>query len=190
MKRKPPTPRDYSRYHVTNLLESAHLIAKGDVRYHEYQGHPLAIMSWGRIWEGAIDCWLADYATSHGGVYLPDMEQDRDGILCSLDGLMMLPDLGWMVTEIKLRFTRNTEIPLKHLQQVRAYCYAAGTDLVAYVSGHITSNPPDATAQLRIVRLTRMSIIECWQGLVHTKEHLEKQGCGPCSTVSKEGLIK
>ena len=67
---------------------------------------------------------------------------------------------------------------MRHLQQVRAYCYLANTDLVCYVSGHITSRPPDVKAQLRILRLTKQSVNETWQMLVSTKEYLEKNGCG------------
>ena len=61
-KRRPLAPRDYTKFHVSNLLESASLISKGDNRYHEYEGHPLGIMSLGRIWETAVDCYLIDYA--------------------------------------------------------------------------------------------------------------------------------
>lgn len=179
MKRRPPTPRDYSRWHVSNLLQSAYLIAKGDVRYHEFEGEPYGIMSWGRIFEAAIDCYLTDYAIQQGGFYSPDMESAKDDILGSLDGVMYLPDLGWLVCETKLRFTLNGEIPLSHLQQVRAYCYLAETDLVCYVSGHITSKPPTAQARMRIIRFTEQSILETWQGIVRTKKYLVGQGCCP-----------
>jgi len=187
VKRKPPTPRDFSKFHVTNLLESARLISRGDVRYHEYEGHPKGIMSLGRIWETSMDCYLIDYATQKGGVYIPDVEQEQDGIIASLDGIMILPDLGVMVVETKLRFTLRDEILLKHLQQVRAYCHLAGTDLVCYVSGHLTSAPPTAQALLRIFRLTKLSIKETWEGLVNTKEYLTSRGLGP-SVVAKEGM--
>ncbi len=179
MKRKPLTSRDYSKWHVSNLLQSGHLIAKGDIRYHEYKGEILGIMSMGRIFESAIDCYLAHYAVNLGGFYTPDVESIKDDILGSLDGIMWLPDLGWMVCETKLRFTLNGEIPLSHLQQVRAYCYLAETDLVCYISGHITSKPPTAQARMRIVRLTEQSIQETWRGLVGAREYLIGQGCRP-----------
>jgi hypothetical protein len=181
LKRKPPTPRDLSKFHVTNLLESAKLITKGQTRYHEYEGHPVGIMSWGRIWESAVDCYLNHYATQHGGFYIPDIEQECDGIIASLDGLIMLPDLssGLMVAETKLRFSMNTEIPLRHLQQVRAYCHLAQTVLVAYVSCHLSSTPPSAEATIQIVRLEQESIKETWDGLVQTKEYLINCGCLP-----------
>ena len=179
MKRKPPTPRNYSCWHVSNLLQSGHLIAKGDVRYHEFEGEPNGLMSFGRLWEGCIDHYLTHYAVNLGGFFTPDIESIKDDILGSLDGLMWLPDLGWMVCETKLRFTLNGEIPLSHLQQVRAYCRLAETDLVCYVSGHITSRPPTAQARMRIIRLTEQSIQECWQGIVRTKNYLIGQGCCP-----------
>ncbi len=179
MKRKPPTPRNFSAWHVSNLLQSGYLIAKGDVRYHEYEGEILGIMSFGRLFETSIDCYLTHYAIQQGGFYTSDVESIKDDILGSLDGIMWLPDLGWMVCETKLRFTLNGEIPLAHLQQVRAYCYLAGTDLVCYVSGHITSKPPEAQARMRIIRLTKPSIQETWQGILGTKEYLAGQGCCP-----------
>jgi len=179
MKREPPTPRDYSRWHISNLLQSGHLIAKGDIRYHEYEGEILGIMSWGRIWETSMDCYLTHYAVNLGGFYTPDVESIKDDILGSLDGMMWLPDLGWMVCETKLRFTLNGEIPLSHLQQIRAYCHLAETDIVCYVSGHITSRPPTAEAWMRIMRLTEQSIQETWQGIVNTKGCLIGQGCCP-----------
>ena len=179
MKCKPPTTRDYEKWHVSNLLQSGHLIAKGDIRYHEYEGEILGIMSWGRIWESAVDCYLTHYAINLGGFYTPDVESIKDDILGSLDGMMWLPDLGWMVCETKLRFTLNGEIPLSHLQQIRAYCHLAETSLVCYMSGHISSRPPTAQARMRIIRLAERSIQETWQGLVNTKEYLIGQGCCP-----------
>jgi len=127
----------------------------------------------------AIDCYLTDYATNLGGFYQPDVESIKDGILGSLDGVMWLPDWGWLVCETKLRFTLNGEIPLSHLQQVRAYCHLAETDLVCYVSGRLSSRPPTAEARMRIFRLTEQSIQETWQGIVRTRDYLAGQGCCP-----------
>lgn len=179
IKRRPVEQRNKKAWHVSNLLQSGHLIAKGDVRYHEYEGEILGIMSMGRIFETSMDCYLTDYAIQQGGFYTPDVESVKDDILGSLDGIMWLPDIGWLVCETKLRFTLNGEIPLSHIQQVRAYCYLAGTDTVCYVSGHITSKPPTAQARMRIFRLTEQSIQETWQGLKNTKEYLAGQGCCP-----------
>jgi len=179
IKRKPPEPRNYQAWHVSNLLQSARLIAKGDTRYHEYEGEVKGIMSWGRIWETSIDCYLAGYAVNLGGFYQPDVESSKDDVIASLDGVMWLPGWGWLVCETKLRFTLNREIPLTHLQQIRAYCHLAETDLVCYVSGHLSSRPPTAEASMRIIRLTEQSIQETWQGILNTKEYLFQQGCCP-----------
>jgi len=179
MKRKPPTPRDYRMWHVSNLLQSGHLIAKGDVRYHEYEGEVKGIMSWGRIWEAAVDCYLTNYAVNLGGFYASDVESIKDDVLGSLDGVMWLPELGWIACETKLRFTLNGDIPLSHLQQIRAYCHLAETDLVCYVSGHLSSRPPTAQARMRVMRFAEQSIQETWQGILSTKEYLINQGCGP-----------
>ena len=179
IKRKPPAPRNHQAWHVTNLLKSGQLIAKGNIQYHEFEGRPSGIMSLGRIWESAVDCYLQYYTAQRGGFYTPDVESAKDGVIASLDGIMWLPDLGWLVCESKLRFGLNGEIPLDHLQQVRAYCHLAGTDLVCYVSGHLSSAPPTAQATMRIIRLTKQSIEECWRGIVNTKEYLVKCGCSP-----------
>ncbi len=179
MKRRPPTYRNREIWHVSNLLQSARLIAKGDVRYHEFEGEPLPIMSWGRLWELMVDHYLTHYAVNLGGFYTPDIESAEDGILGSLDGIMWLPDLGWMVCETKLRFTLNGEIPLSHLQQVRCYCHLVEVDTVCYVSGHLSSRPPTAQARMRIFRVTERSIQETWQGIINTKDYLAQQGISP-----------
>lgn len=181
--RPPAKPRDHSCFHVSNLLESARLIAKGEVRYHEYEGEPKPIMSWGRIWEAAVDCYLLNWAKSQSGVYIPDVETNCQGIIASLDGLLHhLEDAKeWMVVEIKLRFTQNGEIPLSHIQQMRAYCYTQNTDLVLYVVGHISSRPPEATATMTTIQFTRESIQETWEGILNTKHYLEEKGCLPLS---------
>ena len=179
IKRRQPDERDRSRWHISNLLNAGYQIARGNIVYPEYEGEVKGIMSFGSLWELMVDCYLTDYAVNLGGFYAPDVELVKDDVLGSLDGLMWLPDLDWMVCETKLRFTLNGEIPLSHLQQVRAYCYLAETDLVCYVSGHITSKPPTAQARMRIIRLTEQSIQECWQGIVRTKEYLIGQGCCP-----------
>lgn len=177
--RKPPTPRDHDLWHVSNLLKSAKLITKGDVRYHEFEGLPSGIMSMGRIWEASVDCYLDDFARSKDGFYLPDCEKVKDNILGSLDGIICLPEFGFMVSESKLRFTLNPEIPMDHLQQVRAYCYLSDTDTVCYTSGHISSAPPTMQATIQILRFTKQAIRETWEGIVNTRAYLLKCGCHP-----------
>ncbi len=178
-RRSSPTPRNLQAWHVTNLLRSAQLIAKGNICYWEGNGVPSGIMSWGRIWESAVDCYLDYYTKQHNGVYVPDIELTGDDITGSLDGIMYLPNLGWVVCETKLRFTLNDEVSLNHLQQMRAYCHLVGVDLVCYVGGYLSSVPPTAKARMRIIRFTEQSIDECWQGIVNTKEYLIKQDFGP-----------
>ena len=183
IKRKPLTPRNYEKWHVSNLIDSAKLISRGDVRYSGDNEVPPSIRALGhigRIWESAIDCYLAYYAVQKGGVYVPDMEQEKDGILGSLDGIMILPELGVLVCETKLKFSLHGEIPLRDLQQTRAYCYLADTDLVCYVSGHLSSAPPTARAEMRVFRFTQQSIKETWEMLVNTRDYLIKCGafCG------------
>lgn len=183
--RRPPAPRDDSVWHVSNLLKSAALIAKGDVRYWESDGEPSGIMSMGRIWESAVDCYLAHYVGLHRGAYIPnvmlsgDYLSKMDNIVGSLDGLIRLPDFGWMVSETKLRFSTRSDIPLDHLQQIRAYCHLAHVNTACYVSGHLSSAPPSAVAKMRVLRFTEQSIAECWQMIVNTREYLAKLGLGP-----------
>ena len=174
------TPRDISAWHVSNLLESARLITKGDVRYHEYEGAPLGIMSMGRIWEHAADAYMSQWAKDRGGLYIPNVTCIGDDVVCSLDGLVRLPAV-WHVVEIKLRFTASTDIPLKHRQQVMAYCHAACVDSALYVDLHVTSGPPTASAFIRRLSFTKQEIAENWQMIVSTKQFLEAQGCSPQS---------
>ncbi len=178
IKRKPVVPRDRKAWHVSNLLHSARSIIKGEVKYDEGSA-PNGIMALGLIWEAAVDCYMLDYATQEGGFYTPDVESVKDGILGSLDGIMYLPDMGWLVCETKLRFSLGEDMPMNHAQQIRAYCHLAETDLACYITGHISTTPPTARAALSIVRFTRQAIAETWQGIVNTKEHLESKGCVP-----------
>ena len=182
-----PAQRDCTAWHVTGLLEAGRLIARGDNRYPE--GKLVAgIMSLGLIWESVMDSYLWSLAENHSGFYAPDVVYGSDDVVGSLDGILLgldgfpvglgkFPDL--MVVECKLRFTLNEDIPLNHLQQVRAYCYLAETDLVCYVSGHLSSTPPTARALLRVIRFTQLSIQETWQGILNTKRYLESLGLGP-----------
>lgn len=186
MKRKPLAPRDLTKPHVTNLLKSAQLITKGDVRYHEFEGPALGIMSMGRIWESAVDCWLTQYAKDNGGFYVPDVEREQDGVIASLDGVLGINNPavgdGLIVCETKLRFTKNGEIPPDHIQQMRAYCFVSATTLACYVRGHITSNPPLATATMTFIRFSQQSISDTWRVILATKDYLSKQPGWPFST--------
>jgi len=175
-----PVQRDHSLWHVTSLLEAGHLITKGKDIYPAGVDRPSGIMSLGRIWETAVDCFLYDYVESLGGLFTPNVTYTVDGICGSLDGVMVIPALDWtLVCESKLRFTLNDDIPLSQLQQVRAYCHLAGTALVCFVSGHISTTPPVAQALLRIIRFTPLSILETWQGIQNTKRYLENLGISP-----------
>lgn len=189
VQRDPPVQRDHGLWHVTNLLEAAHLITKGRNLYPGRIDRPSGIMSLGRIWETAVDCFLQDYAEGLGGLYTPDVMYTDDGVCGSLDGVMVIPALDWMlVCESKLRFTLRDDISLDHFQQVRAYCHLADTNLACYVSGHISTTPPVVQALLRIVRFTPLSIAETWQGILNTKRYLESLGIGPASNnEEKEG---
>jgi len=182
IEREKPEPRDHSAWHVTNLLEASRLIVKGKPCYPEGKEAPSGIMSLGRIWETAMDCYLANYAEDLGGSFVPDIVYEKDDISGSLDGVMVVaPDivLNSMVVEDKLRFTLNLEIPMNHLRQIRAYCHLADTDTVCYVSGHISTTPPMAQALLRVIRFTQLSIEETWEGILNTKKYLESLGIGP-----------
>jgi len=179
IEREKPEPRDHSAWHVTNLLEASRLITKGKPCYPEGKEAPSGIMSLGRIWETAVDCYLADHVRREmGGEFMPDVLLEKDDICGSLDGMIFGTEEG-MVAECKLRFTLNLEIPMNHLRQIRAYCHLADTDTVCYVSGHISTTPPMAQALLRVIRFTQLSIEETWQGILNTKKYLEGLGIGP-----------
>lgn len=193
MERKPPAPRDNSKYHVTSLLRAGKQIARGNTEYSDSRYIPddtLAIMALGRIWETVIDCYLTDYAARQGGIYIPDVESVTDGVIASLDGLLWLPDVGWMVSETKLRYSLRGEIPPDHIQQVRAYCHCAGTDTVCYVSGHISTTPPTVRARMCIFRLTEQSIEECWRGIINTRDILVREGISPDGGEQERGDVE
>lgn len=177
---EPPAVRDGSLWHVTSLLRSGHSITKGRDLYADSMEVESGIMSMGRIWESAVDRYMYDFAGGLGGLYVPDVTYTEDDICGSLDGVLVHPALNeTLVCESKLRFTLREDIPLNHVQQVRAYCHLAGTNLACYVSGHITTTPPLVRALLRILKFTPLSVSETWQGLLNTKRYLVSQGQGP-----------
>lgn len=184
IQRNQPEPRNERLWHVTNLLKASHSIVKGKPEYSS--GGPASmpsIAALGRIWETAIDCYMQHFAEELDGVFVPDVTYAEDGVCGSLDGVLSLAGqwsaMSPMVHECKLRFSLNMDIPLEHLRQIRAYCHLAGTNLVCYVSGHLSTRPPLVQATLRIVRLTQQSVDETWQGIVNTKKYLESLGIGP-----------
>jgi len=186
----PPKPRDNGRWHVSNLLESAQLITKGDIRYaggNEVPDFVRTLGHMGRIWEAAADAHITKWAAERGGTYISNAVMEKDDIVASLDGIMMMPEVTepempesvLMVVEIKLRFARSTDIPFRHQQQVLSYCSMLNTNLVCYVDAHIASNPPEAFGFIRFIKFTEREIEENWQMLTATKEYLESKGCGP-----------
>lgn len=185
IERDPPVLRDAGVWHISSLLKASHSIIKGKVAYSDSEPAEMpSIAAMGRIWETAMDCYMADYAKREmGGYFQPDVVLEEDGICGSLDGMLLGVEDG-MVYECKLRFTLNMEIPLDHQRQTRAYCHLAGVDTVCYASGHISTTPPVVQAVLRIIRFTQMSIEENWQGIVNTKRYLESLGIGPLKEVA------
>lgn len=170
-------PRDKSSWHVSNLLESAELIVKGQNQYHEYEGAPNGRMSMGRIWENVVDGYLARFARQGDGWYLPNQVYTHEGVVASLDGVMFMPAWGLMVAETKLRFSKSTDIPFRHQQQIRAYCHMVHTNRVIMTVLRIAM--PIVEADLRIIEYTQESIDENWQMIINTKNYLESKGIGP-----------
>jgi len=180
--------RNRSVWHVTDLLYAGRSIIKGGDEYPERVLRPTGIMSLGRIWETVVDSYLFDYAGRHGGRYTPDVVLDKDGVSGSLDGVMVFPELAKpLVCECKLTFTLDDAIPMNHQHQMRAYCHLADTPLACYITGHIWSDPPMATALLRFIRFSKLDIRETWLSIVNTKRYLEKKGLGPGSNIEEEG---
>jgi hypothetical protein len=175
-----PFARSRSAWHVTNLLISGREIIKGNVDYYEETGKPSGPMAMGLIWESVMDHYLFDYACQLGGSYAPDTVCMEADIVGSLDGLMTLPEVTRpIVCEIKWRFSMEEDIPLDHLQQMKAYCHMAETPLVCYVSAHAWSDPPLFTAMMRFLRFNRSELEETWQSILNTKRFLENKGKGP-----------
>jgi hypothetical protein len=180
-------PRDHSKWHVSNLLKAADDISRGrDQNLYASGGSPNGIMSMGRIWESVVDVWLRDFAAVNSGNYVPNVTLECDDIVASLDGMLYLPTVGMAVSETKLRFTVNREIPSRHLQQIKCYCHCLETRLVQMVVGHITSNPPAVTARLITLSLTAQEIAETWQMVLKTKEYLQRLGVVPGSDLAVE----
>jgi len=184
----PPASRDFSRFHDTNLLDSAQSILKGDNTYHQPTAAPVGIMSLGRIWESVADVWLSDYARSQGGFFTPNVMSECDNIVASLDGLIYLPNVypdQPMVAETKLRFTTSDEIPDRHERQIGCYCIMAGTCYAAYCRLQIGARPPIASAELIVLHFSHLWLNDVWKSVVATREFLESIGQVP-KAIAKE----
>jgi hypothetical protein len=173
-----PEPRDTGLWHVTSLLKASRSIVKGEPAYSDGPPSEPGIASLGRIWETAMDSYMRSFAKELDGVFMPNVTYVEEDIGASLDGVLLLPAYI-AVYECKLRFSLSRDIPLDQLRQIRAYCHFAGSQVVCFVSCHVSTTPPLAQATLRMIRLTQQSIEETWQGIVNTKNYLISQGIDP-----------
>ena len=170
--------RDYSSWHVSNLLESAYQISKGNAVYHEYQGRPKGIMSLGSLWEMLADVYLDWWAVERGGAYIPNVTMKKDDVIASLDGMILGTEAG-MMTETKLKFSMNKDVPFRHKQQVHCYGAISGVKTVVFCILGLNTRPPEAAGRLEVYDLTERTIQETWEMVIKTKEYLVSLGLGP-----------
>ncbi|MBW2622643.1 MAG: hypothetical protein JRD68_07035 [Deltaproteobacteria bacterium] len=176
-----PAPRDQSKFHVSNLIDSAQQIIKGINKYHKFQGSPKGIMSLGRIWESVADAYVRWWANKQGGGFNSNYVMEKDEIVASLDGIAFVPHIGPMVQETKLRFSLKEDIPIRHLRQVKAYCHMVHSTKVLFTILNLSSAPPTVMARLELIEFSVVEIEENWEMIVNTKKFLESIGEGPTS---------
>ena len=166
--------RDLSKPHATDLIRAAKAMIHGNK---PDSPAPEGIMAMGRIWEIAAQQVMDEYARENGGGFLYDVKMEKDGIICSLDGMLFLPE--WTaVVEMKLKFQKAAKPWDKPdwLLQTKGYCAASGCQRVVFPILNLLSNPPRAIATLTGIEYSQLEIDETWQMLLNTKAYLEKQG--------------
>jgi len=161
----PERPRDHTKPHVSDLIQ----IAK------PYTGpHFEGLGDLGLLWELALRPWVADYAIKNGYWFLPGtIVQERDGILGSLDGLMIGNPDGQdgvvVVVDTKMRFSKK-EMDFSVRSQMKAYCHMVGATTAILPVGRMLARPLSFSAELIIMTFTDIEIEENWRMLMAAKE--------------------
>ena len=161
----PALPRDNTKPHVSDLID----IAK------PYTGsHFEGLGELGLLWELALRPWCVAYASHNGYHFIPGtLVQERDGVLGSLDGLM-LAKFGTrgplvVVLDTKMRFSKK-EMDFSVRSQMKAYCHMVGADTAKLPIGRMISRPLSFSIELVTMTFPEIEIEENWRMLMAAKE--------------------
>jgi len=186
-------------WHVTDLKKAADAIAKGIEVPNGgwlFEGDTSGLMSWGRMWEGAVREWVSIRAGDMGlSFWAPEPGSpgiETEDIIANLDGELIAfnhpPDLAASgiglttsvaVVEMKATTTADTNPLTKPnwMCQTKAYCHMIGVTQVWFIVLHMPRRgAPEARVYQHIVTFEPWEIAENWQMLISTKEYLESRG--------------
>lgn len=174
-------------WHVTDLKKAADAIAKGQQVPQggwKFEGDTTGLMSWGRMWEGAVREWCDIHADNLGLIFEHSIEIEQDGIIANLDGQLIHGDIRGdirPVAIVEMKATTTTDHnPLNKpnwLCQTKAYCHMIGVQQVWFLVLNMPRRAaPSASVYQHIIDFEPWELEENWNMLISTKEYLISRG--------------
>ena len=179
--------RDLSKHHVTDLISRAQ--TGKDPGPMPESVKDSGILALGRIWEYAARPLMDKLADREGlKVWYPG-PMEADGIVGSLDGVVMdltgPAPVAVRILETKLRFSTRQEDPRdnwKYMHQQRSYCHlwsASGIGGPVRQSwmpvAHISNSPPGFQLRLHTITFSEKEIAETWQMEKNTRDYVDSK---------------
>jgi len=165
----PPAERDESKAHVSHLVnEAVRIIGNGKA----YDGEPTQwgwnIMALGRIVESVVRPIVQREAESRGWRFSPQVVCEVDGIVGSLDGLLVSDAGVEAVVEVKSRHSSPSDPRdnWRYMAQVQAYCRMAFTQVAWMPILYLPRRgPPNAELHLHVIQFEVQELVENWEML-------------------------
>ena len=165
----PPLERDETKDHVSALVnEAVRLTGHGK----PYDGEPTEwgwnIMALGRIVESVVRPIVQREAERRGWQFTSQVVSEVDGIVGSLDGLLVSPNRTEAVVEVKSRHSSPSDPTenWRYMAQVQAYCMMALTTKAWMPILYLPRRgPPNAELHLYVVEFEPWELAENWQML-------------------------
>ena len=181
----PPSPRDESRVHVSELRDA--LLETLGLRKDEEGELPQWVRNlgnFGLIWEKVLYDPTMNLARERGLWFTHETLENlpivltADGVLGSVDGLITTSG-GTLVAvwECKTRW-KAAELPTendRYMIQAKAYCWMAGVTQCWFPVLNIGGRPPDMTQWLHVIDFTPQELLENWQSLMKMKPMVVKR---------------
>lgn len=182
----PPTDRDESKVHVTDLRDALLETLGLQKREEKLPQWVKNLGSFGTIWEKVIYSQIRSQVWSDAPPerhFQGALTLETDDVIGSLDGLITERYRGGKplaVWENKTRW-KAVELPTdndKYMIQAKAYCWMAGCSQCWFSVLNISARPPNMVQWLHVIDFTAMELMENWQSLMHMKPMVERQKYG------------
>jgi len=165
----PPVERDDTKHHVSHLVnEAVRIIGNGKA----YDGEPTQwgwnIMALGRIAEAVVRPIVQREADKRGWRFTPQVVSEVDGIVGSLDGLLVSDAGVEAVVEVKSRHSSPSDPRdnWRYMAQVQAYCRMAFTQVAWMPILYLPRRgPPNAELHLHVIQFEVQELVENWEML-------------------------